>query len=174
MICASPPLVVFGPRLNRTSAHHDLSEAERRFVLGRAAELCMPSRVIATGMPADAFGELIETIYRLFGDRRGQPTLSPEDDVFKTSLPIRVRMALMQLVPEHRLNASAYIEASQCVADRAGLLISGDLSAALRYRGGAVTESPVPRHFVEMILKPAYAHVRQKLGVNRVGGAQRD
>jgi hypothetical protein len=165
VVCASPPLVVFGPRLTGSTAHPDLSDGERRFLLAHAAEQCLPARIIAAGLPYEAFAELMDALTRLFAGRRTDS--AEQDQALRTSLPIRVRSRLTELLAAHRMQPSTYVERCQRAADRAGLLISGDLAAALRHGSGVTPECPVPRHYVELILQPAYTEVRQRLGISR-------
>jgi hypothetical protein len=158
VICASPPIVVFGPRL----VGQTLAEPERRFLLGRAAELCQPSRIIAAGLSKGEFVELMDKVVRVFGAQKPRTTLPPEDEAFRQAFPVRVRARISELLAERPLAPLSYVKACHEAADRAGLMVAGELEMLLRHLHGYDGKT-VPVHVIELVLKPAYRAIRKKL-----------
>jgi Tfp pilus assembly protein PilF len=168
VLCVAPPAVVLGPRLHgRGDAVSDL---ELRFQLARAAELARPERIAAAGLPIDHLAALCASLVRLFG-RSGEGPRDG-DDFLRQTLPVKVRTQLEKLLGAARgrvLDPERYRRACQRAADRAGLLVCGDIDTALRL-GGVVSrggERQV-RHLHELPLRAGYLAARARLGVGAV------
>ena len=152
LLPASPPVVVFGPKLVSVRASsrgdgHLSTDAPLRFRLGRMVELSRPHRVLAA-MPEDAFAQLV-------ADLR-------EGDRLRSKLPVAARQRLSErlaaLGPEP-LDARAYVAACRRAADRAGLLACGDVAVAIELAGG-VRAAP---HLVRLGASRRYLAARKKL-----------
>jgi tetratricopeptide (TPR) repeat protein len=162
VVCVSPPIVVFGSRLLSSD---DISDLEMRFLLGRAAELAHPSRIIAAGQPAREYQNLMGTIWRAFGVGQSDSSEIGEDqhkrdEQIRKTLPVRARADLEKLLTGvNGLNPEQFSAACVRAADRAGLLICGDLDTAMRLSGEDKT------HLLNMPLQPGYLETRAKLGI---------
>ena len=168
VLCVAPPVVVLGPRLaGERSA--GVSDLEMRFQLARAAELARPARIIAAGLGAERLTVLCSSLVRVFGHRGGDSAARDDDELLRTTLPVRVRTQLEKLLGAARgrtLDAARYVAACQRAADRAGLLICGDVDTAVRL-GGVVGPdgSKQVRHIFELVLRRGYLAARARLGV---------
>jgi hypothetical protein len=171
VLCVAPPVLVLGPRLHGSRAN-SVSDLEMRFLLARAAELARPERIIAAGLSTEHLAALCASLVRVFG-RSGEAQGAREDDeLLRTTLPVRVRTQLEKLLGASRgraLDADRYRRASLRAADRAGLLICGDIDTALRLGGvmGPDGKKQV-RHLYELVLKRGYLAARARLGVGAV------
>ncbi len=162
VVCVSPPVIVFGSRL---LGGDDISDLEMRFLLARAAELAQPARIIASGQPAEEFAELMGTLWRVFGE--GQSSSAEvgdeqheRDEKIRKTLPVRARADLEKLLTGlSGVDAGPYQAACQRVADRAGLLICGDIDTAIRH------SAEDNKHLLRMPLQPTYLETRAKLGI---------
>ena len=169
VLCVAPPVLVLGPRLHGARAN-SVSDLEMRFLLARAAELARPERIIAAGLSAEHLAALWASLVRVFGRSAGEPAGGREDDeLLRTTLPVRVRTQLEKLLGASRgrtPDAERYRRACFRAADRAGLLISGDIDTALRLGGlpGPDGKQQV-RHLYELVLKRGYLAARARLGV---------
>ncbi|HUQ06036.1 MAG TPA: tetratricopeptide repeat protein [Kofleriaceae bacterium] len=152
ILMAAPPVVLLGPRLVAVRASsrgdgHVATDAALRFQLGRVAELSRPHRVLTT-MPDDAFVQLVADL------RDGER--------LRSRLPVAVRQRLSDafaaLGPDP-IDARAYIVACERAADRAGLLVCGDVAVAVELAGG-VRKAP---HLVRVAASKRYLAVRKKL-----------
>ncbi len=173
VVCVSPPIVVLGPRFQGLD-DTEFSELELRFALGRAAELCRPARIIAAGLPRADFDGLLGSLARVFGPEG----LAPEsddaaagyrDEMLRTTLPVKLRQRLTEAMASLRpgdLDADRFLSACQRAADRAGLVVCGDIGTAVRCAGEMTAEGRrLSRHLVQAALKPAYLTVRQRLAI---------
>jgi tetratricopeptide (TPR) repeat protein len=162
VVCAAPPIVLFGPRLKNPTLLDPRTNARMRFMIGRAVEQARPERVAATGTPPAVFARLVAGLVRAFG--RGK-TLAvadvPEDKIdaeaqrLKKTLSVAVRMRLEELLAAaaiDRLDPEAYRAACERAADRAGLIACGSLDAAIGWGQGAGEA----RHLVELAAKARY------------------
>jgi tetratricopeptide (TPR) repeat protein len=172
VLCVAPPAVVLGPRLHGGRGD-GVSDLELRFQLARAAELARPERIIAAGLPPDHFAALCATLVRLFG-RTGESgaTAREEDEFVRQTLPVKVRTHLEKLLGPARgraIDPERYRRACMRAADRAGLLVCGDIDTALR-QGGVVGHDGARqvRHLHEMVLRRGYLAARTRLGVGAV------
>ena len=167
VVCVSAPLVILGPRFQGLDAA-DWSDLELRFMLGRAAELARPERVIATGLPHADFLDLLGSIKRVFGP----PGLAEEtddeasgyrDEMLRTALPIKTRRQIKELLADlspRDLDPDRFISACHRAADRAGYLVCGNIAAALKH-----TRETVTGHIIGMTLEPRYLTALAKLGL---------
>ncbi|MCP4447343.1 MAG: hypothetical protein GY811_18645 [Myxococcales bacterium] len=171
VICVSPPVIVFGPRLAEVGADHEpVSDLELRFILARAAELARPSRIIAAGQPPKRFEQLISSLWRIFGEADSNGEVSEQqhaDDArLRTTLPVRARATLESLLSSRPQPAGAaapaqFLQACERAADRAGLLPCGDIDSALRY----ASQQDDQTHLLRMPLQHEYLATRAKLGI---------
>jgi hypothetical protein len=172
VLCVAPPVLVLGPRLHGSRAN-SVSDLEMRFLLARAAELARPERIIAAGLSAEHLAALCASLVRVFGRSGGEAASQREDDeLLRTTLPVRVRTQLEKPLGATRgraLDADKYRRACLRAADRAGLLICGDIDTALRLGGltGPDGKKQV-RHLYELVLKRGYLAARARLGVGAV------
>lgn len=162
VVCSSPPSIVFGPRF----AAGNSSDLETRYLLARAAELARPERIIATGLPSSEFKRLMRALWRIFGTSESLEEADPEeiarDEALRTLLPVRARTELTKLLAgQERLKSTEYVQTSQQAADRAGLLICGDMDTALR----ATVPDSDTSHLFRMALSRGYLATRAKLGI---------
>ncbi len=162
VVCASPPIIVFGSRL---VSGEGISDLEMRYELGRAAELAQPSRIIAAGQTLEKFKELVDTLWRVFGDGpSGEGEIGNEqharDEKIRKTLPVRARADLEKLLTGlSGLHAEQFSQGCQRTADRAGLLICGEIGTVIRH---APEDN---KHLLRMPLQPAYLETRAKLGI---------
>ncbi len=173
VVCVSAPIVVLGPRFQGLEGQA-WSELEIRFLLGRAAELARPERVIASGLPREDFLNLLESVKRVFGPERLAD--EPEDDaaryhdeMLRTTLPIKVRRKLEQQLTEvapRDVDPDRYLAACDRAADRAGLLVCGDVATAVKHAGEMSQDGRrLTRHLIAMCLEPRYFSARERLGI---------
>jgi Tfp pilus assembly protein PilF len=171
VVCSSPAIVVLGGRLLRPG----LSSGELRFLLGRAAELARPERVVAVGQTRDDLRRLLASLARAFGgsrlaDAAARLVRDPDvqrahDEVVRTALPVKLRgkiEAVLGQLAVGDLDPERYLAACQRAADRAGMLLSDDPAAAVasvRARGDSV------EHVVRAITAPGWIALRARLGV---------
>jgi Tfp pilus assembly protein PilF len=171
VVCASPAIVVLGARLLRPG----IGSGELRFLLGRAAELARPERAVAAGQSLDDLRRLLASLARAFGgprlaDAAARLVRDPDiqrahDDVVRTALPVKLRGkiegVLAQLAPGD-LDPERYLAACRRAADRAGVLLSDDMAAAVaavRARGDSAD------HVVRAVTAPGWLALRTRLGV---------
>jgi len=169
VVCVSTPIVVLGPRI--TGIDDTIPELDMRFLLGRAAELSRPERVVAAGLPHDDFVAIVGSVRRVFG---GGSAPAPDDaarhhdETLRTTLPVKLRSRLTDLlkgVPGAQLDPDRLLDACQRAADRAGLLACGDVATAVRLAGAMTRDGRrVTKHVIETALSPRYLAVRAKLG----------
>ena len=175
LVCAATPVVVLGPRLLAIDPGSKAIEPRFRFALGRVAELARPERAVVAGLPAAELGAVFAALVRsfappashaavrgLFGDHDVQRA---RDEAVRGALSVKLRQRFEHLfagIAPADLDVARYAAASQRVADRAGLLVSGDVAAALASANarGAGTE-PV----VAAVTNRAYPSLRALLGV---------
>ena len=165
-VCASPPLVVLGPRL------FDMQDAARlRFLLGRAVELARPERVMAVGLPAARFSLLVAGLLQAFGSTgigRGpeldEEAVRAEANRLRSALPLAVRTRIEQSlrgVDPATVSPGRYRAACERAGDRAGLLVCGDPGVAIELTGGREHAG----HLVAMAVKAHFLAARAKLGM---------
>ncbi len=113
-------------------------------------------------------------MWRVFGDNNQPPEEIDDhkhsiDELFRLTLPVNTRAALEKLMSNLPQNAhQQYQRLCQQAADRAGLLICGDVETAIRL-SPYLAENPSSTHLTTMPLLPGYGQARAKLGI----GAQK-
>ncbi len=172
VVCAATPIVVLGPRVVADAGSID---SAARFALGRVAELSRPERFIAAGLAelhaCAVFAALVrcfapsashDAVRALFSDPDIQRV---RDDQVRGALSVKLRQRFEQLfasIPPLALDLRRYTAACHRVADRAGLLVSGDCAAAL---ASAAASGAGAESIVAAVTTPAYATLRATLGV---------
>lgn len=167
LICAHPPVVVIGPRLAsvRAGSRSDLDlagDAALRFELGRIVELSRPRRIFAGGMDTASFARLIAGLRHAFGPPgdSADRDIQGEADRLRSKLSVVLRQKMSdRLGALGALDADAYVAACHRAADRAGLLVCGDVSVALHLAGGPAVAS----HLVKLASSQRYLAARKKL-----------
>lgn len=171
VVCVSPPIVVLGPRAQGIG--DDLpTPRELRFMLGRAAELCRPERIVAAGLPEEDLAEIVSSVVRVFGDPQKAPasSLDPEvaaarDELLRQALPVKVRTRLGDLVraaDAGGLEVSRYLAACRRAADRAGALVAGDIGVAMTW-ASETDASGRARHLIDMCVSAGFCHALHTL-----------
>jgi tetratricopeptide (TPR) repeat protein len=130
---ASVPAIVIGPRLLAVEEPDPLVDAELRFRLARAAFTTLPGRLPAA-LPDPALGRLVELA-------RARPRLAA------------------RLRPD--LDLAAYRAACARAADRAGLVVCGSVTIALRLAGHG-------EHVLQLAADERYLAARARLGVGAI------
>jgi hypothetical protein len=175
VVCAGTPVVVFGPRLMTQEAGIKTIDGATRFALGRIAELARPERIAVAGLAEAELGSVFAALVRsfappashgavrgLFGDPDVQRA---RDEAVRGALSVKLRQRFEQLfaaILPADLVLARYAGATRRVADRAGLLVSGDCAAALA-SSGARGDGVEP--VVAAVTHPAYPSLRALLGV---------
>jgi hypothetical protein len=166
VVCASPPIVLFGQRLMNPTLVDGDTNARLRFLLGRAVELARPERVAAVGLPRPLFARLVSGLARAFG-KLGNITVGgateeeaeAEAQRLKKTIPVPVRLRLEALfagATVERLDPVAYRAACARAADRSGLIMAGRLAAAIEGKED-------PRHLLELAAKERFRQVVARL-----------
>ncbi|ACY16641.1 tetratricopeptide repeat protein [Haliangium ochraceum] len=177
IVCAATPIVVFGPKLQQVEdpAQHNAL----RFLLGRAAEMLRPENIIAVGMPHEDYLNLLGALLRLYGPPHLHDALPSTitdadarheyDESLRTALPVKLRERLEILLEDassRDIDPDRYWSALDRAADRAGLLVCGDIATALSYAGATDMQNRrVTRHLTMTALSPGYLEARAALGV---------
>ena len=172
VVCASPPIVVLGPKLEAKSGERP-PDGDLRFILGRAAELTRPERIVTAGLPEGEAAAIVASLARMFGDPESAPPAGEDDpardELIKKALPVKLRTHLGHILGgagARELDPERYRRASERAADRAGLLVCGDLAAAARHTRARLGSRPQAiRHLIETTLAPSYLDARATLGV---------
>jgi len=133
-----------------------------------------PARLPAAGLSSDRFALLIAGLVRAFGSADAMPPLTfaagevdQEAARLHRHLPLPVRGRLeerLRRLAASDLDPARYRAACERAADRAGLLVAGDIPAALRL-AGARGET---RHLVVLAASAAYVAARGRLGFHAV------
>jgi len=171
VVCVSAPIVVLGPRLQGLD-DRAFSELELRFMLGRAAELARPERVIAAGLPREDFVALITALERVFGGsgESGSDEERERDEMLRTTLPVKMRTNLEKLFKQaskRDLDVDRLMAATERAADRAGLMVCGDIATATKFAGEMSKDGRIlTRHLTTVALRPRYLAVRKLLGLS--------
>jgi tetratricopeptide (TPR) repeat protein len=175
VVCAAVPLVVLGPRL---LADPPPPDAELRFLIGRAAELARPERMVACGNTAAP--RVLAAVARLFGtpalrdaanvrlvvDHDVQPA---HDELVRSALPVRLRtrfeQLLLHLAPDD-LDLDRYRAACERIADKVGLALAGDAGVAaaiVHARSGSAA------HLARAVAHQEWPGLRARLGIGLRG-----
>lgn len=152
VVCASPPAVVLGPRLLGDA----VSDLELRFVLSRAAFLTRAARLPGAGLPPERLALLAQALATFGGARAATPEVEAEAQSLRRTLPLRVRLRVEALA-HAPLEPDRYRAACERAADRAGLLLAGDVAAAAR-----------ATHLVRFAASEAFLALRSKIGLKVV------
>jgi hypothetical protein len=177
VVCAATPIVVLGPRL---LADPPPPDAELRFLLGRAAELVRPERIVACGQTRADAARVLAAVARLFGPAALRDAANTRlvddheiqhahDDIVKAALPVRIRTRLEQLLaalPVDALDLDRYRAACERIADKVGLALCGDHGAAVALvtaRAGATPAAAA--HLVRAVAHPDWPALRARLGL---------
>ncbi len=132
----APPAIIVDRDLGESR-----SVPELRFLLGRALELTHPSTVLATGLPRADFARLLSSVLRAFHPRhmRGRRDLGEaaveQANQLRKAMPFKIARRLSELFRERgnlQFDSGRWRQAVMRSANRAGLVLCGDLSVALR------------------------------------------
>jgi hypothetical protein len=168
-VVAHPPTaIVVSPQLTQGRALADV-----RFLVGRALEIARPEYVLAAALPRDEFTRLFSAILRAFHPRHarlrpGQPSQRGPDDeaaVWRRVLPYKVARRLGELfreLSETEFSSASWRRAVQHTANRAGLVVAGDMMAAARVLNSEGDEEAV-RELARFAASDDYAALRTKL-----------
>jgi tetratricopeptide (TPR) repeat protein len=131
-VVAQPPTaVVVGPGFTDGRSLSDV-----RFLLGRALELARPEYVLGVALDPGEFTRLFGAILRAFHPRHTRQAARDEEAAtWKKSLPYKVarRLAeLFQSFADTSFSSAKWRRAVRHTANRAGLLVAGDVIAAAR------------------------------------------
>ncbi len=169
LVFSSPPVVIVGPRLasRRAGSRADIvisDDSELRYELGRIVELSRPSRIFAGGQDADSFALLVAALRHAFGPP--EPGAPRDIVTFAERLRPRIPVALRSRLSERLATASpadvdpyAYRAACERAADRAGMIVCGDIATAVSRAGGATSGA----HLVKLAASQRYLGVRKRL-----------
>jgi tetratricopeptide (TPR) repeat protein len=170
VVCAATPVVILGPRL---LAEPGLPPGELRFLLGCAAEMTRPERIVACGQPLAETSRLVAALVRGFGTLALREAIAhwaldedvqrAHDEIVKSALSVRMRarveQALAPLAADH-LRLQDYLDASQRAAQRIGFALAGDPAAVVRHL------DPAQRDDLTFALAhPRWMELRARLGV---------
>jgi hypothetical protein len=117
------------------------SPADVRFILGRALELARPEYVLAAALGREQLTRLLAAILRAFHPRHNRRPVAGEADeaaTWKRALPYKVAKRLADLIREHAetpFSTARWRRGVRHSANRAGLLMAGDVIAAARVLG---------------------------------------
>ncbi len=162
-ICSSPPIFVIGPRA-QGKLTDGLSDSALRFALGRSCEIARPERIIACGLPFAEFSRFVDSIVRVYGGPKLQTKQNVQDQnrdqALRTALPVKLRRHVEELMREvddlEMLDPERYISACNRAADRAGLIVSGDIVAAHQYLTQSGASDRRIRNLLETPLQPGF------------------
>lgn len=178
VVCAATPIVVLGPGVQAMHGGGPALTA-LRFLLGRAAEMIRPGNILAAGLPQADFLALLGAILRVFGPPHLHDVLpsafqdpeaqSEHDEVLRTTLPVKLRTRLAALLDDataRDIDPDRFFRALDRAADRAGLLVCGDIGVAVANAGAVDGQGRrVARHLIAAALGPRYLETRATLGV---------
>ena len=178
VVCAATPIVVLGPGAQVPPGDGPALTA-LRFLLGRAAEMIRPGNILAAGLPQADFLALLGSILRVFGPPHLHDVLpsafqdpeaqSEHDEVLRTTLPVKLRTrmtALLEDATARDIDPDRFFRALDRAADRAGLLVCGDVAVAIANAGAVDGQGQrVARHIITAALGPRYLEARATLGV---------
>ncbi len=140
LVGVAPPAIVVGPRLANEAAVGEL-----RFRIGRALELSRPEYLLAATLPAPEFDMLFTGVLKAFHPKHARFRAGSEDAAaeqaarLKKALPYKIAKRVGELFQEHAdvaLDPTRWREGVREAGNRAGLLMSGVASAAVRIVGG--------------------------------------
>ena len=169
LVLSSPPVVVVGPRLasRRAGSRADIviaDDSELRYQLGRIVELSRPARIFAGGQDAESFALFIAALRQAFGPPEpGAPRdIVTAAERLRTKIPVALRARLSDRLASAtaaELDPHAYRAACERAADRAGMIVCGDIAVAVEAAGGAT----IAAHLVKLAASQRYLGVRKRL-----------
>jgi tetratricopeptide (TPR) repeat protein len=186
VVCVSTPIVVVGPRLQvpvgwdaQGREAGQPSDAELRFLLARAAHMTRPEYITAVGMPYADFSNRLASILRCFGPEKLHGAVHSEiddpdiqrahDEMLRGDLPVKLRDELEAILADANprdFDLNRYYNQLDRAADRAGLLLCGDIATAVECAGEVTQDGArVTRYVLQVPLMPSYLAARRKLGV---------
>lgn len=186
VVCAATPIIVVGPRLQvpigwdaQGVPPGQPSDAELRFLLARSAQMTRPEYITAVGMPYTDFSNRLASILRCFGPDSIHGAVHSEiedediqrahDEVLRGDLPVKLRDELKELLADaspRDFDINRYYTELDRAADRAGLLLCGDIATAHELAGEVDSNGArVTRNVLKVPLTPDYLKVRKLLGV---------
>jgi hypothetical protein len=136
LVGVAPPAIVVGPRLANEAAVGEL-----RFRIGRALELSRPEYLLAATLPAPEFDMLFTGVLKAFHPKHSRFRAGSEDAAaeqaakLKKALPYKIAKRVGELFQEHAevaLDPTRWREGVREAGNRAGLLMSGVASVAVR------------------------------------------
>jgi len=169
LVLSSPPVVIVGPRLasQRAGSRADIvisDDSELRYQLGRIVELSRPSRIFAGGQDAESFALFVAALRQAFGPPEpGAPRdIVTAAERLRTKIPVALRSRLSDRLAgtsASDLDPHAYRAACERAADRAGMIVCGDIAVAVEAAGGAT----IGAHLVKLAASRRYLAVRKRL-----------
>jgi tetratricopeptide (TPR) repeat protein len=190
IVVQTPPALVFGVEILAAPL------GDARFEIARGLELTRPEHILAAGVRPKQFTQLFGTVLRAFHPRHAKRRSGSQDTAadeqatnLRKNVPYKVSKRLAELFQEMGGTAWSSVRWRKVVGDtgnRAGLLLSGDVRAAVRgvLRAGKLSESlageelaqiaaghePL-RELVRFALSDNCFRLREKLGTAAVGAA---
>ena len=174
VVAAATPVIVLGPRLAAEDSAGLAPNVVRAHV-ARAVEQTRPEHLAFCGLPPRDATRLLTSVVRLFGPpplREAVSALLADEDVqrahdeaVKGALSVKLRTRLEQqlaVLPAEALDNASYAASCQRAADRAALLLGGDVPtivAAAKARGDGIA------HLIRAVGHPQWLAVRARLGV---------
>jgi hypothetical protein len=181
----APPALIVDSRIAEGR-----SVAELRFLVGRALELTHPSYVLAAGLERTEFARLLSSVLRAFHPRhmRGRRDLGAEAmeqaQALRKAMPFKISRRLGEIFRTEtnlKFDSGAWRLAVTRSANRAGLVLCGDLSVAIRLLfeedpalatrqlDELVRSAPVVRDLMAFASSDGYYVCRLKLGLGGSG-----
>jgi tetratricopeptide (TPR) repeat protein len=168
----------------------DYPAARLRFALGRALELTQPDAIFAASMDRSEFAQMLTAVLRAFHPRhmrRRGLTEGVRDlaEHYRKSFPYRVTRRLGDLFREHpqqSFDSGAWRQAVMMSANRAGLVLCGDVQVAMHQLRkedpaldgiaafpDAIRQSPFVRDLLTFAASDSFYVCRVKLGMAKEG-----
>ncbi len=173
------------PVLVATATAAALPPAELRYALARALFAAQGAAYFALAAPRESFARLMSALLIACHPRHARRKQS-DSDVTKLAsdllrkLPTRVSREITQAFREGeagRFDSHSWRAHANALADRCGLVLCGDLSAALRAKGASTAtlrtdleRSPELRALLSYFASKSYATARGRLGAELVSG----
>jgi tetratricopeptide (TPR) repeat protein len=169
----SQPAVMVGPNIVANRVEKDVA-----FIVGRTLSLLRPDHLVLAPAVVPTHEELVAIVHAAF--KLCQPSApvpnpglyQPYLTLFQKMLPPQALEPLASLVPWlienwRELDVGAWRAAAERTADRAGLLLSGDLGAAVRvmHATRGMAASPSVLELVRWSISEGHLGVRELLGM---------